>query len=170
LPVSTPAPASNCFRRATSACDESASFAVRRTSFVSSSASLSRRRQDLKRDFYEPESVRAATSAQRSSSQRVSTASARAPVPARKGIDNRAAYPQVAAWGRPNPAALGQRPVYGELIVENRHVLDDIIASAALPAGTPAPRRLCRGSKRRLVSCEVIRGNNQKSHVYKSET
>ena len=64
-------------RRTASARKEGAAFAARRSSFASSLASLSLRRQDLKRDFYEPASLRAATSAQRSSSARASAASAR---------------------------------------------------------------------------------------------
>ena len=51
-------------RRATSACKDGTSLAVRRASFVSSTASLSLRRQALNRDFHEPPSLRAATSAQ----------------------------------------------------------------------------------------------------------
>ena len=78
LPVSTPASASNFFRRATSASDESASFAARRASFASSTAAWRFCRLASKRDFHEPASLRAATSAQRSSSQRASAASARA--------------------------------------------------------------------------------------------
>ena len=54
-------------RRTASARKEGAAFAARRSSFASSLASLSLRRQDLKRDFHEPASLRAATSAQRSS-------------------------------------------------------------------------------------------------------
>ena len=54
------------------------SLAARRASFVCSSASLSLRRQALNRDFHEPASLREATSAQRSSSQRAAASSARA--------------------------------------------------------------------------------------------
>ena len=71
-------PASESVRRATSACKDGTSLAVRRASFVSSTASLSLRRQALNRDFHEPPSLRAATSAQRSSFARASAASARA--------------------------------------------------------------------------------------------
>ena len=75
-----PMPASerSVSRRATSACKDGTSIAVRRASFVSSTASLSLRRQALNRDFHELPSLRAATSAQRSSSARASPASARA--------------------------------------------------------------------------------------------
>ena len=78
LPMSTPASASNVFRRATSASNESASFAARRASFASSTAVWRLCRLASKRDFHDPASLRAATSAQRSSSQRASAASARA--------------------------------------------------------------------------------------------
>ena len=64
-------------RHVTCACREGISLTERRSSFVSSSASLNLRRQDLKRDFHDPASLRAATSAQRKSSQRDSAASAR---------------------------------------------------------------------------------------------
>ena len=73
-----PASERSVSRRATSACKDGTSLAVRRASFVSSTASLSLRRQALNRDFHEPPSLRAATSAQRSSSARASAASARA--------------------------------------------------------------------------------------------
>ena len=62
-----PASERSVSRRATSACKDGTSLAVRRASFVSSTASLSLRRQALNRDFHEPPSLRAATSAQRSS-------------------------------------------------------------------------------------------------------
>ena len=73
-----PASERSVSRRATSACKDGTALAVRRASFVSSTASLSLRRQALNRDFHEPPSLRAATSAQRSSSARASAASARA--------------------------------------------------------------------------------------------
>ena len=73
-----PASERSVSRRATSACKDGTSLAVRRASFVSSTASLSLRRQALNRDFHEPPSLREATSAQRSSSARASVASARA--------------------------------------------------------------------------------------------
>ena len=80
-PVSSeamPSSESRVSRRATAARNEGAAFAARRSSFASSLASLSLRRHDLKRDFHEPASLQAATSAQRNSSQRASAASARA--------------------------------------------------------------------------------------------
>ena len=65
-------------RRVTSACKESASFAVRRTSCVSSTAAFSLLRLLSSCHFREPARARDSTSAQRSSSQRASAASARA--------------------------------------------------------------------------------------------
>ena len=70
LPGSTPASESSFVRRATSACKNSASFAARRTAFISSTAAVRCLRLVSKRDFHKPASLRAATSAQRSSSQR----------------------------------------------------------------------------------------------------
>ena len=75
---SMPASQMRFSRRATSACKEGTSLAARRASFVSSTASLNLRRQALNRDFHEPASLREATSAQRSSSQRACAACARA--------------------------------------------------------------------------------------------
>ena len=65
-------------RRVTSACRESASFAVRRTSCVSSTAAFSLLRLLSSCHFREPARARDSTSAQRNSSQRASAASARA--------------------------------------------------------------------------------------------
>ena len=64
-------------RRVTSACRERAFFAVRRTSFVSSTAAFSLLRHRSSCHFSEPARPRASTSAQRSSSARASAASAR---------------------------------------------------------------------------------------------
>ena len=65
-------------RRVTSAGRESASFAVRRTSCVSSTAAFSLLRLLSSCHFREPARARESTSAQRNSSQRASAASARA--------------------------------------------------------------------------------------------
>ena len=72
-----PASESSFSRRVTSACRESAFFAVRRTSFVSSTAAFSLLRQRSSCHFSEPARERESTSAQRSSSARASAASAR---------------------------------------------------------------------------------------------
>ena len=90
-----PASERSVSRRATSACKDGTSLAVRRASFVSSTASLSLRRQALNRDFHEPPSLRAATSAQRSSS-------ARAPAPTR-GTTGPRHYPRPASSRCQNP-------------------------------------------------------------------
>ena len=74
---STLASESRFSRRVTSACRERAFFAVRRTSFVSSTAAFSLLRQRSSCHFSEPARPRASTSAQRSSSARASAASAR---------------------------------------------------------------------------------------------
>ena len=65
-------------RRDTSASRDSASFAARRASFACSTAAFSLRRDASKRDFHEPASQRATTSAQRNSSARACASSARA--------------------------------------------------------------------------------------------
>ena len=75
---STPASESSLSRRVTSACKESESFAVLRTSFVSSTASLSLFRLLSSSHLGELAQARESTSAQRSSSQQASAASARA--------------------------------------------------------------------------------------------
>ena len=74
---STLASESRFSRRVTSACRERAFFAVRRTSFVSSTAAFSLLRHRSSCHFSEPARPRASTSAQRSSSARASAASAR---------------------------------------------------------------------------------------------
>ena len=78
LRESTPASESSFSSRATSAWKNSASFAVRRTSFTSSTAALSLSRLLSSCRFSEPARERASLSARRSSSQRASAASARA--------------------------------------------------------------------------------------------
>ncbi len=82
-----PASERSVSRRATSACKDGTSLAVRRASFVSSTASLSLRRQALNRDFHEPPSLRAATSAQRSSSARASAASLPRPLAVASAVE-----------------------------------------------------------------------------------
>ena len=79
VPVSSearPASESRISWRSIAAPNGGTALAVRRSSFASSLASFSLRQQDLKRDFHEPASVRAATSAQRNSSHRAFAASA----------------------------------------------------------------------------------------------
>ena len=75
---STPACQSSLLRRATSACRDSAFCAAWRACFASSAAASSLRRDASKRDFHEPASLRADTSAHRNFSARPSAASARA--------------------------------------------------------------------------------------------
>ena len=75
---STPACKRSVSSRATSAWKKSASFAARRTSFVSSEAAFSLFRQVSSCHFSEPARERESTSARRSSSARACAASARA--------------------------------------------------------------------------------------------
>ena len=77
-PDSTSASRRSLCRRDTSARRDSASFAAWRASFACSTAAFSLRRDASKRDFHEPASQRATTSAQRNSSARACAASARA--------------------------------------------------------------------------------------------
>ena len=105
-----------------------------------------------KRDFHEPASLRAATSAQRSSSQRASAASARA-----RSRSARTRSRSYSDWksrgGRAVPAegegpiaarALGRPQIRGKIVVAHDHAHDDSAWRNMLPAPlrAPIPRRI----------------------------
>ena len=107
-------------------------------------ASLSLRRQDLKRDFHEPASLRAATSAQRSSSARASSRVRPHPFPFRAGVPLLIQHLPVArrahrlgSGRRPNPAVtLDQRQIGAELLFEvfsQRYERGSILVTSNLP-------------------------------------
>ena len=130
-----PASERSASRRTTCARKEGTSRAALRSSFASSSASLSLRRQDLNRDFHEPASLRAATSVQ---AQFFATRFGRLrprPLLFIQGLEIARRDRRCRPGRRPEPvAALGQPRVYGEIFVQNRHALDDSASQIVLPA------------------------------------
>ena len=135
-----PASERSVSRRATSACKDGTSLAVRRASFVSSTASLSLRRQALNRDFHEPPSLRAATSAQRSSSARASAASARARSRSHCDRQSRGACSGTDTGDNRTPPLPSTSVRAGaKILVQNHHAHDDSAWQIALPAERLAP-------------------------------
>ena len=129
-------------RRVTSACRESASFAVRRTSCVSSTAAFSLLRLLSSCHFREPARARESTSAQCNSSQRASAASARARSRSARAYSRSYSERQCrgelagAASGDDQipVAALNQRQACCKILVANLHALDDSAWRSVLPA------------------------------------
>ena len=139
FPVSTPASRSRPSRRPTSLCNAKAFRAARRASRVSAMTFFSFRLDASHRDFHDPASQRARTSAHRSSSARASAAVRpltltlvqRPPVRTlrRLGTGHR---PQLS---RP----LGQRHARLSVRVPYRHATDDNTFRIALPAPPQVP-------------------------------
>ena len=130
-------------RRVTSACKESASFAVRRTSCVSSTAAFSLLRLLSSCHFREPVRARDSTSAQRSSSQRASAASARACSRSHSERQSRGAHAGAASGDDQIPSSLSTS-VRPDPKSSSRTTMRSTIAR-----GVPCYQPPCRHSSRR---------------------